>query len=181
MRLHKGWTGPLRGDGTSAEQEGDVGTILLVSCEKVPTESADTEPKPFPTVGPGEFALEIDGAVTREVTGDAVFYHPWGSRSRTVLLTGRGGYPEMSFDGGLFGPSFAFPAGRHSLDPTLLLIIAALQVSPADGDRYMGRAGYVNVRESTADRVVGEFEFAGSGPAPGDVRVRGAFHALREE
>ncbi|HEX6370520.1 MAG TPA: hypothetical protein VF006_16475 [Longimicrobium sp.] len=79
---------------------------------------------------------------------------------------GHGGYPEISFDGGLIGPSFAFPVGRHSLDPTLLLIVAALQVSPGDADRYMGRSGYVRVRESTADRVVGEFEFAGAGPRP---------------
>lgn len=155
-----------------------VCTVLVASCEKGATDSG---PKPFPAVGPGEFAFEVEGAMSGEVTGEAAFYHPFDGPSRTVRLTGHGGYPEVSLDGGMFGPPFAFPAGRHSLDPTRLLIISSLVLSPEDADRYMGRGGYVNIRESTADRVVGEFEFTGTGPAPGSVRVRGAFHATREE
>lgn len=152
--------------------------VLLAACEKGP---ADSGAEPFPAVGPGEFAFEVEGAVSGQVTGEATFYHPFDGPSRTVLLTGHGGYPELSFNGGMFGPAFAFPEGRHTLDPTRLLIIASLVLSSEDADRYMVRGGYVNIRESTAERVVGEFELTGAGPAPGSVRVRGAFHALAEE
>jgi hypothetical protein len=143
--------------------------MVLAACERSTTE-------PFPQVGPGQFSFTTSGAMQHEADGSAVFQT--FDDSRTVLLADAAGYPRLWFEGGYFGPAFAFPVGTHQLDHGFGLTTVVLELSPNPDDWYFGYNGEMRVKESDAGHIVATFEFTAIGRDLADSRVRGSFHAV---
>jgi len=139
-------------------------------------------------VAAGQFHARVSGAVNADLAGSATFEDVTRpAAGRIIQLVAQGGNGEIEF--GPYGllssnPDFRFPRGTHAVG--VLSTVQASVYPPRsdpDGDGvYIASSGRVEIRESNAERVVGEFDFTAlairDDNSRSTVRVRGAFHAV---
>jgi hypothetical protein len=156
-----------------------VGLVSAASCNESGTGVVD--------LPAGEFTASVSGNVDADYTGTAYVYegdsfYP----GRRLVLTARDNGAEITiWGGGLLtdGSDFDFQEGRRSVG-ILTDVQADLTISPFTtvGQTYIATEGSVRVTSSTAERVIGEFEFYGLVSQPDgsrrQARVSGQFHAV---
>ena len=155
-----------------------VGLVSAASCNESGTGVVD--------LPAGEFAASASGNVDADYTGTAYLYE--GDSfipGRRLVLTARDNGAEITiWAGGLLtsGSNFDFQEGRRSIG-VLTDVQSDLTIAPLTtvGQMYIATEGSLRVTSSTAERVVGEFEFDGVVYGPTgtrQARVSGQFHAV---
>ncbi|HYW08644.1 MAG TPA: hypothetical protein VE913_16910 [Longimicrobium sp.] len=139
-------------------------------------------------VAAGQFHATISGAVNADVAGSASFEDVTRpAAGRIIQLVAEGESGEIEFDPYSLlssNPGFRFPRGTHAvgvLSTVQGYVYPPLSDPDAEGV-YIASTGRLEISESSADRVVGEFDFTALAIRDDNsrsmVRVRGAFHAV---
>jgi hypothetical protein len=156
-----------------------VGLVSAASCDDNGTGVID--------LPAGEFTASVSGNVDADYTGTA-YLHEGDSfvpGRRLVLTAGDNGAEITIWAGGLLvsGSDYDFQVGKRSVG--LLTDVQAdftLEPFTTVGQMYIATEGHVRVTSSTAERVVGEFDFYGMVHLPNgstrQARVSGQFHAV---
>lgn len=156
-----------------------VGLVSAGACRESGTGVGD--------LAAGEFTASVSGNVDADYAGTAYLYE--GDSfipGRRLVLTARDNGAEITIWGGgvlTSGSDFDFQVGRRSIG-VLTGVQADLTIEPLTtvGQMYIATGGTLRVTSSTAERVVGEFEFDGIVYQPDrstrQARVAGKFHAV---
>lgn len=156
-----------------------VGLVSAASCKESGTGVVD--------LPAGEFTASVSGNVDADYTGTAYLYEGDSfTPGRRLVLTAHDNGAEITiWSGGLLtsGSDFDFQVGNRSIG-VLTDVQADFIVEPFTtvGQMYIAAEGSLRVTSSTAQKVVGEFEFDGIVYQPDgstrQVRVSGQFHAV---
>ena len=155
-----------------------VGLVFAASCNESGTGVVD--------LPAGEFTASVSGDVDADYTGTAYLYEGDSfAPGRRLVLTAQGNGAEITiWAGGLLtsGTEFDFQVGKRSIG-VLTDVQADFIVSPVNtvGQMYIAAEGSLRVTSSSAEKVVGEFEFDGVVYGPSgtrQARVSGQFHAV---
>lgn len=152
---------------------------LIASCDENPT-----EPVIALIETPGRFVATVSGDVSLEIDGEADFTQYLSGPGLVVALVNDGTAHSVQFNPGvlLASPTFDFPVDRHSLAgfPGMRDLDGTFLFSNAGVVAFVATSGYLEVVESTAERIRGRFDFTGQSASEAGtqrIRVRGSFWA----